>query len=76
MEQKIYLKYINQQLNIGMSDLKNVYLLSPGLIKLIPEVYKAKLVFRLKGSSKRITYSLIKKGLSKKSFYVIQTLPF
>jgi hypothetical protein len=76
MEQKIYLKYINQQLNIGMSDLKSVYLLSPELIKLIPEVYKAKLVYRLKGSSKRITYSLIKKGLLKKSFYVIKTLPF
>ena len=76
MEQKILLKYLNTQLNIGMFDLKNVYLLSASAIKLIPEVYKAKLVFRIRGSSKRISYTQIKKGLIRKDFYVTESQPF
>lgn len=75
MEQKIILKFINNQLNIGMFDLKNVYLLSPHPFKYLPEVYKGKL-FRLKGSTKRISYSLIKKGLIMKDFYITETVPF
>jgi len=76
VEQKILLKYLNAQLNIGMFDFKKVYLLSPIAIKLIPEVYKAELVFRIKGSTKRISYSQIKKGLVSKNFYIEENLPF
>lgn len=70
MEQKINLQYLNQKLNIGMLDWKNVYLLKPCLVKLIPEVYKGKFIYRISGSSKRISYSNIKKGLIKKSFSI------
>ncbi len=44
MEQNIFFKYLNTKLKIGIFDLKNVYLLSPQLQKLLPEVYKGKLV--------------------------------
>lgn len=76
MEQEINLQHVNQQLNIGMSDWKNAYLLTPQLLKLIAEVYKGRLVYRIPGSSKRISYSNIKKGLIKKSFSIIITTPF
>jgi len=76
MEQKIHFKYFNPQLNIGMFDLKNLYLLNPELMKLIPEVYKAKLVFRIPGSSKRISYSKIEKGLFKNPFFIVETIQF
>lgn len=76
MEQKIYFKYLNAELDVGVLDLKNVYILRPELKKLLPEVYKGKLVYRIQGSSKRISYSKIKKGLVKKSFYIMETLPF
>jgi hypothetical protein len=76
MEQKVHFKYLNTQLNIGMFDIKNVYLLSPKLIKLQPQVYKGKLVYREKGSAKRISYSRIKEGLERKTFYIIEKMPF
>lgn len=76
LEQKILLKYLNTQLNIGMFDVKNVYLLSESPIKLIPEVYKGKLVYRKRGSSKRISLTRIKEGLIKKIFYVGEEMPF
>jgi hypothetical protein len=76
MEQEVYFKYINTQLNIGVFDLKNVYSLRPQLQKMLPEVYKGRLVYRLKGSSKRISYQSIKKGLQRKSFHLFITIPF
>jgi hypothetical protein len=54
MEQKIIFRYLNAKLKIGMIDLMTVYLLSPNLKILLPEVYKGKLVYRIKGSSKRM----------------------
>jgi hypothetical protein len=76
MEQKIFFKYINAQLNIGVKDLKTVYLLLPEPQKLLPQVYKGKLIYRIKGSSKRISYATIKKGLIKKAFSIVETIPF
>ena len=52
------------------------YLLSPESKKLFPEVYKGKLVYRIKGSSKRISYQTIKKELVCKSFYMNEEIPF
>ena len=40
------------------------------------EVYKGKLVHRIKGSSKRISYQTIKKALLCKSFYLTEEIPF
>lgn len=76
LEQKIFLNYLNPQLDIAMSDWKNVYLIQPILIKLQPEVYRGKLIYRIRGTSKRISYNRIKKGLIKKYFYVVATTPF
>lgn len=56
--------------------MKNVYLLTPDLKKLIPEVYKSGLVYRIAGTSKRISYSRIKKGLIRKDFFIVETAPF
>jgi hypothetical protein len=53
-----------------------VYLLSPELKKFLPEVYKGKLVYRIKGSSKRISYQTIKIELVCKSFYLTEEIPF
>ena len=49
MEQKIELKYINHQLQVGLKDWRNVYLLYPKVVILIPEVYKGNLTYRVKG---------------------------
>ena len=75
MEQKIKLGYINELLQVGMADIRKVYLLSPVLTTLHPEVYKGKLVFRAKGSSRRISYDQIKRGLVKRSFVVKEEVP-
>jgi len=76
MEQKLLFNYINAELQIGVCDIRNIYLLTPTLTKLLPEVYKGKLVYRIKGTSKRISYISIKRGLVKKKFFVNDNCPF
>jgi hypothetical protein len=75
MEQKIKLRYFNEHVQVGMIDIKHVYLLSPVLTQLCPEVHKGKLVYRAKGSSRRISYDQIKQGLAKRSFVVKEEVP-
>ena len=75
MKQKVCLKYINPVLRIGMVNLKEVYLLSPKIIALKPEVYKGRLIFRAKGSSRRFSYLSIKKGLLKTSKNIVEDVP-
>jgi hypothetical protein len=58
-----------------MVDIKQVYQLSPVSKLLVPEVYRGKLVYRAKGSTKRITYEAIKQGLVKKRKVVEQEVP-
>jgi hypothetical protein len=62
MEQTVRLRYVNERLQVGMVDIKQLYLLSPQLTQLRPEVYKGKRVYRAKCSSRRISYEQIKKG--------------
>ena len=76
MEQKIHFRYFNSQLNIGMFDWKTVYLLKPTLLRLFPEVYKGRLVYRIPGSSIRLSYHKIKRQLIKKPFFIIEHIPF
>ena len=72
----IILKYWNQHLQIGMADLKNVYQF-PQQEKMYNEVHQGRLHYRLKGSSKRIIYAQIKKGLIRKNILIKeQPLPF
>ena len=65
MQQEVQLKYINQDLQIGMVNWREVYLLSPKPVELIVEVDKGRLVYRAKGSSRRFTYKKMKNGLKK-----------
>ena len=75
MEQKIQLNYINVKLQIGMVNWKEVYLLHPHIVRLIPEVDKGRLVYRAKGVAKRLSYSQIKRGLIKKSVIIKEEVP-
>jgi hypothetical protein len=75
MQQKIHLKYINKTLQIGMVNWREAYLLSPQIIPLLVEVDQGRLVYRAKGSCKRITYNQVKKGLTKTSQVIIQEVP-
>ena len=61
----IVLKYWNPQLQIGLADPKTAYQF-PQQEKLYAEVHQGQLYYRLKGSSKRISYTRLKKGLIRK----------
>lgn len=71
----IILKYWNAQLQIGLADWRNVYQF-PQQQLLYKEIHQGKLCYRLKGSSKRISYDHIKKGLVKKEMIIKEELPF
>ena len=75
MIEKIELYYINHRLQIGLSDVKHAYLLAPGFTPLITEVYKGNLVYRVKGTTKRISYKELKKDLVKKRKTIEQKVP-
>jgi hypothetical protein len=70
MLQKIKLKLVNEKLHIGMVNWREVYILHPEIIQLNPEVDRGRLVYRYKGSTKRFSYSQIKKGLIKKRYII------
>ncbi|HWJ28730.1 MAG TPA: hypothetical protein VNS32_19455 [Flavisolibacter sp.] len=74
MVHKIKLNYINPKLNIGMQDIKHVYHLKDAVL-LQPEVYRGKLVYRAKGSSKKISYNQLKKGLMKQVYWIKMEVP-
>lgn len=74
MQEVIHLSYYNPRLNIGFSTWREVYLLQP-LQRLHPEVYKGKLVYRAKGSHRRVSYDQIKKGLVKRAIRVVEEVP-
>ena len=75
MEQKIKFTYINPRHNIGLINWRQVYLLHPQIQTLIPEVNKGRLMYRVKGSTKRISYAQIKKGLQKKDYWIKEEVP-
>jgi hypothetical protein len=67
MQQEIKLNYFNEELKIGLFSWREAYLLFPDIRQLNLETYKGRIIYRLKGSSKRISYSRLKKGLVKTS---------
>lgn len=71
----IILKYWNLQLNIGLEDFKNAWQF-PQKIKMCTEVHQGRLYFRLRGTSKRISFEQVKKGLIKKQVTITEWLPF
>jgi hypothetical protein len=70
MVQKVQLKYINERLHIGMVNWKEVYLLSPQVVAFQVEVDRGRLIYRLKGSTKRISYTTLKQGLIRKQKWI------
>lgn len=76
MEEVVYARYYNPELNIAFRNWREVYLLAPDPIKLLPEVHRGKLVYRARGSGKRISYGRIRKGLVKKACTIWLRLPF
>lgn len=79
MYEEIRLKYFHPDLNIGVLDIKNAWLLNAVPIKLTTEVHRGSLVFRIPGSGKRISYRSLKKGLVKKTIILkqpLELLPF
>ena len=75
MVEKVQLRYLNQDLNIGLVSVKQAYFLLPEPTLLLTEVYRGKLVYRLKGSSKRFSYDQVKKALKKTTMTLHFNLP-
>ena len=74
----ITLKYWNPNFQVALSDWQSVYQF-PQKEKRIKEVYRGSLYYRLRGSSRRISYKQIKQGLQKKQTVIyeeIYLLPF
>ncbi|RXK62071.1 hypothetical protein ESA94_03405 [Lacibacter luteus] len=76
IQQIIKLSYYNPELKIAFSQWRELYLLKGAndFELLSTEVYQGQLVYRSKGSHKRISWTSIKKGLLKKE--VLLYLPF
>ncbi|RYZ47919.1 MAG: hypothetical protein EOP49_19980 [Sphingobacteriales bacterium] len=75
MKHRIHFRYYNPRLQLAMVDIRQVYQLQPVLLPLNAEVYRGKLVYRAKGSSKRISYDQVKRGLVKQGFVLEETVP-
>ena len=74
----IVLKYWNPALQIGLADWKRVYQF-PKKELMIKEIHQGQLHYRLPGSSRRISYKQLKKGLQKKQIIIqeeLSLLPF
>ena len=78
MEQKIFVKLYNHKLKIGLVSWREAWLFTSEYPeKLYTEVHKGKLVFRQRGSSTRISYQQLKKGLIRKQILINEPpLPF
>jgi len=75
MVQNIQLNYINEGLQIGLVSWREAYLLAPQVVPLLVEVDRGRLIYRLKGSNRRISYATLKKGLVKKQHTIAINVP-
>jgi len=71
---EIKARYQNVELNIAYVDWRNVYLLP--CQKLIIEVHKGRLCYRIPATSKRISKSKIMKNLIEKEITLQEYVPF
>ncbi|MFN2458974.1 MAG: hypothetical protein ABR502_12305 [Chitinophagaceae bacterium] len=71
-------KWVSEQHKIGMTKWNEAWLLtSPYPTKLVFEIYRGALVFRIPKTSKRISYLALKKQLKRKAVVITEeTLPF
>lgn len=75
MFREIKIKYVSPSLNLGMEDIKNVWILSPVPVKLAATVHQGNLMYRWPGTGKRISYQTLKKGLIKKQLIIREAVP-
>lgn len=75
MQQVIQLKYFNTALQIGLVSWREAWLLHPAPVPLQAEVDKGRLVYRARGSARRITYQQVKKGLKATTRTIVQEVP-
>lgn len=71
---EITLRYYHPRLNIGMANLKSIWLLEPEPVQILATVYRGALIYRMPGSRKRISYRMLKKGLVKTTRIIKQPL--
>ena len=72
----IVLKYWNPKYKIALADWQSVYQF-PEKEKMLEEVYRGALYYRVRGSSRRISYKQLKDGLQRKEMEIInECLPF
>jgi len=75
MKQEIKIKFFNADLKFGLISWKEVYLIYPSLIPLQIETYGGRIIYRQKGSAKRISYNRLKKGLTKSDRVFVIEVP-
>lgn len=78
MSETIMIRYFHPVYNLGMVDIRNVWLLGSQPVRINTALHRGALVFRLPGG-KRISYRTLKKGLIKKTIILkqpLQLLPF
>ncbi|MEO6330310.1 MAG: hypothetical protein ABIO55_15355 [Ginsengibacter sp.] len=79
MVEEIIITHFHPLLNIGLQDIRSVWLLTNTPVKLTTTLHRGNLVFRIPVSGKRISYRSLKKGLVKKKIVIrqhVELLPF
>ena len=71
----LILKYWDERLKMGLVDFKTAYQF-PQEIKMDTEMHQGKIYFRVKGSSKRISYNQVKRNLVKRLTVIDDKIPF
>jgi hypothetical protein len=72
----ITFNYWNERLQIAMVNWRTVYQF-PQKEKMLVELHQHKVCYRLRGTSRRISYEQLKNGLVKRSFQIEEeTMPF
>lgn len=69
----IIMKYWNPHYKIGLADWRRVYQF-PQQELMIKEMHQGRLYYRLRGSSRRISFNQLKKGLQKKQIIIREEL--
>jgi hypothetical protein len=76
MEQITRIQYVHEILQVGLVNWRQAWLLSANPPQqLYTEVHKGKLVFRVPGTSRRISYQRLKKGLVRKIIIIKEKTP-
>ncbi len=76
MKQEIKIKYFNPELKIGLVSWREAYLISDTLIPMQIETYRGRIIYREKGSSRRISYNRVKAGLKKSNQVFAVDIPY